>query len=87
MEMRRSDGTIVFLISMMFLAQILIMAQATSHEMTVEDKIAALEARIDELDAEITTVRVIGFSVAFLALTVAVMIPIYPRFKQPAKKQ
>lgn len=85
MEMRRNDGTIVFLISMMFLAQILVMAQA--QVMNVEEKVAALEARIDELEAEITTVRVIGFSVAFLALTVAVMIPIYPKFKQPAKKQ
>ena len=85
---RRSDSTIAFLIFMIFLAQTLAMtqAQASSDMTNVEDKIAALEARIDELEAEITTVRVIGFSVAFLALAVAVMIPIYPKFKQPAKK-
>ncbi|UCD72711.1 MAG: hypothetical protein JSW01_04445 [Candidatus Bathyarchaeota archaeon] len=86
MRIRRSDSTIAFLISLMFLAQILTTAYAIQHESTVEDKIAALEARIDELEAEITTVRVIGFSVAFLALAIAVMIPIYPKFKQPAKK-
>lgn len=88
MEIRRTDTTITFLIFMMFLAQTLTMAQAqASSDMTaVEDKIATLEARIDDLEAEITTVRVIGFSVAFLALVVAVMIPIYPKFKQPAKK-
>ncbi len=89
MEMKRNDGTIVFLMSMMFLAQILVMAQAqaASQGPTIEEKVAALEARIEEMQEELTTVRVIGFSVAFLALTVAVMIPIYPKFKQPAKKQ
>jgi hypothetical protein len=79
--MRRVDYSVVFLVSMIFLAQILVLATAQ----TAEEKIAALEERVSTLETQIADVREISYSVGFLALAIAVMIPLYPRFKQQTK--
>ncbi len=81
MEIKRTETATVLLISLMFLMQMLVIA----HAEVTEDKVAALESRIEALETELESVRVISFSLAMLALVVAVMIPIYPRFKQSAK--
>lgn len=82
-KMRRIeiDYTAVILISIIFLAQMLVLTRAQTNE----EKIAALEKRISDLETALGDTRDIAESVAFLALFIAISIPIYySKIRPPA---